>query len=317
MTKRVPLGDILIDPSISIRPLDPGTLAEYTAMAGDVFPPVDVFDDVALVLADGFHRVEAAKRRGDADITATVHEGGREEAEDFAAIANMKHGKRPSSGEQREAVTRLLLHGWTQERIARETGIARGTIVDIDNSLRLKGDLPAEPTNRHGKGRTGRTIEPLPPDLRDLDATKLYRIATVPDAPSREKVARAAKDEGWDEPTVRNVTTRIRRDGEDVDAAIESGRRQAASKTARTVTGESILRGIKTDWWDVADDLNRLTAFLQEHPERTDEVLGYRPHAFALADAFRSLEAAVASFRDVIGEDYAPLTSVAQEVHGE
>lgn len=56
--------------------------------------------------------------------------------------------------------------GWTQERIAEEMGIDRTTIVNIHNSLRLRGDLLPEPEKRSGPGRPSVRVDPLPPQRR-------------------------------------------------------------------------------------------------------------------------------------------------------
>jgi hypothetical protein len=63
---------------------------------GAMFPPVVVFFDGAEYwLADGFHRILAAKQLGLAEIAADVREGGR---------ANVSHGLKRFNRDKRNAV---------------------------------------------------------------------------------------------------------------------------------------------------------------------------------------------------------------------
>lgn len=59
-------------------------------------------------LADGFHRVAAAKQAGLADIEAIVHDGGRREALLHAVGANARHGLRRTNADKRRAVEMML-----------------------------------------------------------------------------------------------------------------------------------------------------------------------------------------------------------------
>ena len=74
------------------------------------FPPVVVFTDSKgnYWLADGFHRVEAAKLEGIERIKCEVKQGQQREALIYAAGANKKHGLKRTAGDKRRAVTILL-----------------------------------------------------------------------------------------------------------------------------------------------------------------------------------------------------------------
>ena len=106
---KLSIGDIVIDDNLNVRDeLDKDTIERY-AECFDQLPPVVVFDiDDGYLLADGFHRVEAAKRLGRTDIDADVREGTRKDTEEYAALANLKHGKPLTRAERKEAVVRLL-----------------------------------------------------------------------------------------------------------------------------------------------------------------------------------------------------------------
>ena len=78
---------------------DAETIDNYAeAMAdGAQFPEVTVFTDGAHYwLADGFHRVMAAKQNGRTVIAADVRKGTEDDAVVFGGTANNKQGKRPT-----------------------------------------------------------------------------------------------------------------------------------------------------------------------------------------------------------------------------
>ena len=83
---RLPISDVLAHPLVDLAAhLDPDRVQGY-APALDVAPPVVVFDTGdGLVLADGYHRVAAAQRRGATTIRAEIRLGTREEALELAA----------------------------------------------------------------------------------------------------------------------------------------------------------------------------------------------------------------------------------------
>lgn len=90
---------------------DAETINTYAeAMAdGAHFPEVTVFTDgTRYWLADGFHRVMAAKQNGKATISADVHKGTEDDAVVFGGTANNKQGKRPT----RADVQHFLMMVW-------------------------------------------------------------------------------------------------------------------------------------------------------------------------------------------------------------
>jgi hypothetical protein len=87
------------------------TVAEYAEamIVGDRFPPVVVFrDGDKVILADGFHRVRAARQAGFEKITAEVHVGSRLDALLYSLGSNDKHGLRRTNEDKRYAVTVAL-----------------------------------------------------------------------------------------------------------------------------------------------------------------------------------------------------------------
>src|SRR5262245_64572310 len=75
---------------------------------GQGLPPVTVFQDGDdYWLADGFHRVMAAREAGLTEIPADVREGTKRDAIWYACGSNL-HGKTRTNEDKRRAVTRIL-----------------------------------------------------------------------------------------------------------------------------------------------------------------------------------------------------------------
>lgn len=76
---------------------------------GALFPPIVVFHDGEVYwLADGFHRVYAARRNGIKEMVAYVHQGGLRDAVLHSVGANASHGARRTNADKQNAVMRLL-----------------------------------------------------------------------------------------------------------------------------------------------------------------------------------------------------------------
>ena len=106
-------------------------IREYAAALaqGDEFPPIEVyFDDTAYWLADGFHRVQAAKGAGRDTIAATIHQGGQREALLHALGANDTHGHRRTDIDRRHAIELMLAdaewQAWSNSAIARQCRVS-------------------------------------------------------------------------------------------------------------------------------------------------------------------------------------------------
>jgi N6-adenosine-specific RNA methylase IME4/transposase-like protein len=102
-------------------------------LVGVTFPPITVFYDGRYYwLADGSHRLEAAKRAGKTEIEAEVLHGTRRDAVLFALKANASHGLPFSNADKRRAVTLLLQDGewqrWSNREIARQCGVDEKTV---------------------------------------------------------------------------------------------------------------------------------------------------------------------------------------------
>src|SRR3989442_6593104 len=121
--KRLKIDDINISAAVQIRArLNQDAITQYTDIF-DQLPPVDVYDVQrhGLVLADGWHRLEAAKRLNRDSVLAVVRKGTLQDAMAWAVIANVKHGQPLTRQERYDAVLRLkrLHKGWTNTQVAK------------------------------------------------------------------------------------------------------------------------------------------------------------------------------------------------------
>lgn len=193
---------------------DVDTINNYAeAMAdGAQFPDVTVFTDGEHYwLADGFHRVMAAKQNGKASISADIRKGTADDAVVFGGTANNKQGKRPTRAdvrhflemvwERREAIfggtptggnladkcgiTRQAASKFVSERLA-ET--PKAPVRPRVNNLQV----PRRPTSADdGAARPDSRVNNLqvkaptrPTKLVGADG-KMYPVRPTPKAPAR------------------------------------------------------------------------------------------------------------------------------------
>lgn len=136
---KLAISKISLDGSTQARAgLDDATIESYaeSMTAGDTFPPVIVFHDGANHwLADGFHRIAAAKSLGHDKIEADVKAGSREDAVWYAVGANKSNGLRRTTEDKRRAVELALATrpGETDRAIALHVGVTHPTVTKHRN----------------------------------------------------------------------------------------------------------------------------------------------------------------------------------------
>jgi hypothetical protein len=115
--------------------LDESAIKEYAddMRGGATFPPVVVFyDGDQYWLVDGFHRVAAAKRVPQEEITADVFQGSRRDAVLYSVGVNATHGLRRTNDDKRRAVLVLLNDPewatWSDREIARRCKVHHDTV---------------------------------------------------------------------------------------------------------------------------------------------------------------------------------------------
>ena len=144
----IPLSDIQ-DGGAQMRvEMKPDVVREYAdeMAAGAVFPLVVVYHDgTDYWLADGFHRVEAARKLDRESIDAEVLAGGERDAILHGTGANASHGLRRTQADKRRAIERLLRDEewgkWSNRKIAEVAKVDHKTVANVRRDL-LGGEFP-------------------------------------------------------------------------------------------------------------------------------------------------------------------------------
>lgn len=178
---------------------------ELLAAVPTPLPPIIVHRPTMRVI-DGFHRLRAARLRGDTTIAARFFDGDESDAFVLAVRLNVTHGLPLALSDRQSAAERIIASHphWSDRRVASVAGIAPGTVGEIRRRL---GSGAADPQARR-LGQDGR-MRPLDGTAGRLRAGEL--LAEEPGLSLRQ-VARAA---GISPETVRDVRNRLR-NGEDL-----------------------------------------------------------------------------------------------------
>lgn len=173
---RMDVSLIRIDGGTQTREsINESVVSEYAeAMTdGAKFPPIVVFHDGAdYWLADGFHRLAAAKRIGTVEMPADIRQGTRRDAILFSVGANSGHGLRRTNSDKRRAVETLLndtegyigedgerhyWHEWSDREIARRCAVSHEFVRSLRSSLSTNDSEPRTYTTKHGTTATMNT----------------------------------------------------------------------------------------------------------------------------------------------------------------
>ena len=161
------------------------------ASAGKVVDPegraweeIVVFDDgESLWLADGFHRVEAARRAGLSAIQGRVEEGGRRDAIRFSPGVNATHGKRRTRADKRRALERALCDDewaqWADARLARMCKVTGPFVTKVRAELEREGRVPFQAVLYAADGRAFER-EPVAPKAAPSPAPKRASARRAP-----------------------------------------------------------------------------------------------------------------------------------------
>lgn len=131
---KLTIREIKVDPTVQIRRGNREDTVRRYMEAFEELPPVTVFKSPeGLLLADGFHRMAAAQRLGLREIEAEVRKGTREDALEYAVIANTKNADPLNEEERNDGIRRLKqLHpDWSNREIARRMSISPSTVGDV------------------------------------------------------------------------------------------------------------------------------------------------------------------------------------------
>jgi len=169
-----------------------------------------------------------------------------------------------------KGVKLLLDAGWSQDRIAKATGVSRHTIADISNVLAAKGQLPKAATAAGGKGgRLPTPVATLPPDVSDrLTDTHILRIATAVPYDDQVEFATAVAEAELSEPRTREAISELRtgaspREAVERVAPVHHARPasladvagQARRRIEHFAADPMTVEGKERDFWQVLDVL--------------------------------------------------------------
>lgn len=128
----------------------------------DQLPPVTAFRDAdgILWLADGFHRVEAARRVGRDMLVGVIHEGSQRDAVLHAVGANAEHGLPRTRADKQRAVERLLedpeWSTWSDRAIARAARVTHPFVATV----RARHGAPAPSAAATSSSRESESANP-------------------------------------------------------------------------------------------------------------------------------------------------------------
>lgn len=120
---------------------------------GTVFPDVTVFFDGSdYWLADGFHRVHAARHAGQGAINADIRQGTRRDAVLYSVGVNSGHGLRRNNADKRRAVETMLRdlewNAWSDHKIAQHVRVSQPYVSKIRRELALTENVISENNQR-------------------------------------------------------------------------------------------------------------------------------------------------------------------------
>jgi uncharacterized protein YukE len=229
-------------------------VAEYAAAVseGAAFPPVTLFyDGDAYWLADGFHRFEAYREAGLAEIPAEVRQGGQRDAILYSVGANASHGLRRTNDDKRRAVLTLLndpeWSKWSDREIARKCGVDHKTVAGL--RPKLTGEFPSERTytTKHGTQATMQTAEIGRPQVEAEPKVGGGSPEVQPASNAVEKRDIQAAEPAPDEEAPAEP-----------DAGAAKARRMLARLTHEALIDE--VMGLVADLSDAKRDLEKVTA---------------------------------------------------------
>jgi ParB-like nuclease domain len=187
--RSIPLADVVDDTAAQMRVagINPGIVDEYARamQEGAAFPAIIAFyDGDAYHVADGFHRVAAARQAKLEEILAEVRDGSARDAVLAAAGANATHGIRRTNADKRHAIERLLADPewgrWSDHEIARACHVDHKTVGRVRREV--TGEIPSERTvtyrDRHGNLSKMRVIGEIPSERPSLTSRLLAKVST-------------------------------------------------------------------------------------------------------------------------------------------
>lgn len=212
----LPVEALVLDGQAQPRgALDPQLIEDYTARMtpdatgrlcdpeGNPWPPVEVCaEGDRYWVADGFHRVTAARHAGHPRVQCRVHPGGLREAIARSLGVNETHGKRRTREDKRRAVERALTdeqwRRWTNARIATMCRVSAPLVSRIRRELEERAQIPIEIALY---AEDGGEWERKPEELQEIEAIRQRASSDTPtrtSPPATRLPARPNKTRAWD-----------------------------------------------------------------------------------------------------------------------
>ena len=183
----IQLDSLILDESTQCRAvMHQDVIDDYAdrMIAGDEFPPVDVFGTPEKSwIGDGWHRVLGTHQTGSDAIDATMHPGGRTEAIRYALTANAIHGLRRTPADKKRAIEVAYTEfpGSTQQEVADLVGCTQARVSQVRPELINAYKLPERTIGKDGRERPtsynkrnptppAEPTEPEQPQQKELDA---------------------------------------------------------------------------------------------------------------------------------------------------
>ena len=199
---RIAISDITVDASIDIRDRIDDTTVRAYAEVFDQLPPVVVFDtEQGYLLADGFHRINAARKLGRSEVEADIRKGGRQDAMEFASYANATSGLRLTAEERRVGIRRLLtMHtDWSEPEVSRRMGCSDDVVRTVRRNMQVYREAPT---------------------ASQLTDTHVREISRAP-SPQWEPLSKVASDKRWTAEETREAVRNL------ADPAVPTEHKQA------------------------------------------------------------------------------------------
>jgi ParB-like nuclease family protein len=179
--QKIKLSYIAADPDLQPRAgmMNLETIEDYASdmRRGVQFPPLVVFHDgkSPYWLADGFHRLGAARAIGSKTILCEVRHGGKREALLYSVGCNAAHGQRRSNDDKRLAVCKLLKDKnwgqWSDREIAKRCHVSHTFVDNLRTSLATDASDERTYKTKHGTkakmktGKIGKSRSPAKPKM--------------------------------------------------------------------------------------------------------------------------------------------------------
>lgn len=208
-TQSLKLAQIIIDAGTQSRScITEDVVTDYAdrMTRGDEFPAIIVFHDgTDYFLADGFHRLLAAKRIKCLDIKAQVESGAKLDAIRYSIGANVANGLRRTASDKRRAIVMALENflDLSDRAIADICAVSHTTVAECRREVVSLGQM-ANTQKRTGKdGRQFKSSHPKPaiapepepedpPHIQTADEKFTEAMGgTVPEVPIEDTVTPA------------------------------------------------------------------------------------------------------------------------------